>query len=137
MGRIDREQSAHMSEVGAEVKTRRERLGLTIRDLAAEAGVSRDTISDLESGRKDFRQLTLSKIQRALDRLEEEAGIGAPTPVLHSTEAGLVELDLTIEPGARAVVKGPVENLPQLREQLELLVRHIRTELKSEEGQEG
>jgi len=135
MARVDREQSRYMSEVGAAVKQRRERLGLAIKELAEEAGVSRDTISDLESGRKDFRQLTLSKVHRALDALEHEAGIDAPVPRnIPSTEGGLVELELTIdmgegEPDARAVVKGPIENLPMLREQLEILVRRVRADL--------
>ena len=121
MGRLDRADFGHMSNEGAQVKARRERLGMTIQDLAKEAAVSRDTLSDLESGTKDFRRLTLAKVQKALDRIEEEAGID--TPVVESTEEGLIEFEVE---GDRVIVRGPVTNAVELAAMVARLIRETR-----------
>lgn len=130
MARVDRGDSEPMSNQGAEVKARRERLGMTIIDLAGEAGVSRDTLSDMESGRKNFTQLTLSKVLRALERIEAEVGIYVP-PV-PSTERDLVEIEVE---GNRVVVRGPVANRDALAETVARLIRQMRAE--GEEGRES
>jgi len=117
-----------MDTEGSQVRARRERLGMGIKDLAAEAGVSRDTLSDLESGTKDFRQATLFKVQRALDDLEREAGIDAPPqgegPTTNPT---LVRFEVKGVYGAEAlVVEGPIENIAELEEAVDRIMRRVQ-----------
>lgn len=109
-----------MGNEGSEVRARRERLQMTISQLAEEAGISRDTLSDMESERKNFTQLTLSKVQQALDRLEDEAGIDAPLP---SSAEGLVEFEVD---GNRVIVRGPIADREALAETVARLILDIR-----------
>ena len=62
--------SVKVSINGVQIKMARAALGITVRELAAMAGVNKMTVSRLESGREGF-QSTLDKLQKAL----EEAGI--------------------------------------------------------------
>ena len=62
---------------GDRVRERRQRLSMTQEQLAAEAGVNRDTVGRIESG-TGFTQRKLTQIQATLDRLEDETGIDAP-----------------------------------------------------------
>jgi len=128
MGRKDRAHLLDMSNEGSQVRARRERLGMGIKDLAAEAGVSRDTLSDLESGTKDFRQATLYKVLRALDRIEEESGIDTPPPSEGPTNApGLVRFEVKGVYGAEAlVVEGPIENINELEEAVDRIMRRVQ-----------
>lgn len=138
MGRIDRGDSSPMSNEGQQVKARRERLGMSIQELAKEAGVSRDTLSDLESGTKDFRRLTLNKIQRALDSIEEEAGVGAPPPAESSAkEPDLIEFDISGDFGVHVIVKGPVADAELLQRQVLGIIREIRRAEKDNDAPEG
>lgn len=54
--------------ISAFVRTEREALGLSIRDLAALAGISYPTISRIENGHEDPRWDTLTKIAAALGK---------------------------------------------------------------------
>lgn len=56
---------------GERVRARRERLGMSVRALAVEAGVDRSRIAAAESG-QPVRTSTMGAIEAALDRLEEE-----------------------------------------------------------------
>lgn len=123
MGRMDRQEFDPMSTEGPRIKARRERLGMTIQQLAREAGVSRDTLSDMESGTKDFRRLTLTKVQRALDEAEAEAGIDAPEVVESADEGQLVEFEVE---GNRVIVRGPVANADELAAMVARLIRETR-----------
>lgn len=126
MGRKDRADLPAMSNEGSQIRARRERLGMGIKDLAAEADVSRDTLSDLESGTKDFRQATLGKVQRALDRLEVEAGLDAP-PASESTPAGLVRFTVKGVYGVEAlVVEGPVGDIAELEAAVDRIMRRVQ-----------
>lgn len=103
-----------------QVKPRRQRIGFNIKGLAQEAGVSRDTLSDLEAGLKKPHPDTVSKVLAALDRLEKDVGLdegslppgaepfGAPT-------LGLVEFTVEGNFGVKAVVKGPVSDIEALQ----------------------
>jgi len=127
MGRKDRAHLLDMSNEGSQVRARRERLGMGIKDLAAEAGVSRDTLSDLETGAKDFRQATLYKVLRALDRIEEESGIDTPPQSEGPTNAGLVRFEVKGVYGAEAlVVEGPIENIAELEEAVDRIMRRVQ-----------
>ena len=106
---------------GAEVRARRLRLGMTIEQLADEADVSADTLGDFEAGKRQPRELTLSKVAAALDRIEEEVGIDAPTP-----GAGVVSFDVSAEGGFHVVVKGPIADADKLREQVTAIIREMR-----------
>lgn len=120
---IDAAYSLLVMSEGAQVKARRERLGMAIKDLAQESKVSRDTLSDLESGTKDFRQATLGKVLRALDRLEEESGVDVP-PVVHH---GVVRYVVEGVYGAEAlVVEGPVENIAELEASVDRIMRRLQ-----------
>ena len=128
MARKDRADLPDMNTEGSQVRARRERLGMGIKDLATEAGVSRDTLSDLESGTKDFRQATLYKVQRALDRIESESGIDAPPPG-EGGEArpGLVRFEVRGVYGADAlVVEGPIDNIAELEEAVDRIMRRVQ-----------
>jgi transcriptional regulator with XRE-family HTH domain len=59
--------------VAQTIKARRERLGLTLRDLAATSGISSSMISDVERGAKSPTVATLSALAEAL---------GIPVPAL-------------------------------------------------------
>lgn len=119
---------ALVTDEGAQVRARRERLGMAIRDLATEAEVSRDTLSDMESGAKDFRQATLGKVLRALDRLETEMGIDAPLPEQTQAPAGgIVRYSVQGVYGAEAlVVEGPVANIAELEASVDRIMRRIQ-----------
>ena len=114
-----------MSDEGKKVTARRVRLELGIGDLAEAAKVSRDTLSDLESGSKDFRQATLGKVVRALDLLEEEAGLGELPTGAHrigDPADDLVEFTVEGNFGVRAVVKGPIRDIDALQAAVSKLI---------------
>lgn len=76
MTRLGKEHLGDMSHEGESVKTRRERLGLDKKELAELAGVNRNTLAALEAG-ESFNRSTLTKVERALQELEDEAGYSA------------------------------------------------------------
>jgi transcriptional regulator with XRE-family HTH domain len=53
--------------VASAIKTRRERLGLTLRELGSKSGVSSSMISDVERGAKSPTIATLAALARALE----------------------------------------------------------------------
>lgn len=125
MGRKDRADLPAMGNEGHQVKARRERLGMDIKALATEAGVSRDTLSDLESGTKDYRQTTLEKVLRALERIEQEAGIDAPAAAVEDPH--MVRFTVKGVYGAEAlVVEGPVGDIAELEAAVDRIMRRIQ-----------
>lgn len=127
MGRKNRADLPDMSNEGSQVRARRERLGMGIRDLAKEAGVSRDTLSDMESGTKDFRQATLGKVLRALDRIEEEVGFDSPPADDAESEPKIVRYRVEGAYGVEAlVVEGPVENIAELEASVDRIMRRLQ-----------
>lgn len=118
-----------VGEDGEEVRHRRERLGLTQAELGREAGgedtpIHRNTISAIEEGRSGNR-MKMALVVRALDRLEEEAGITAPPPVAAPPTQGeprpIIVRGRTAA-GVEYAVEGPVEDLPELEASLQRLL---------------
>ena len=70
------------------VRERRLRLGMTLDDLATEVGVSPDTISDYETGKRKPRELTVAEVLAALDRIAQQAGIDARPARLSTGSVG-------------------------------------------------
>lgn len=106
------------------IADRRMRLGITIRDLATEAGVDRGTLSRIEEGTANPQQLTVRKLLATLTRLEEESGvdISAPPP----DDLGMIEFEVTGDFGVRVVVRGPVADAAALEESVTRLIRGMR-----------
>lgn len=117
-----------MTNEGADVKARRERLGLDRVDLAREAGVSVDTLRDFEEGVTNARGSTISKITGKLADIEAEASMSA-------RGGSLMEFEVTGDFGVRVVVKGPVTDAHALEEAVARLVRDIRS--RQGEGPSG
>lgn len=121
MSRNQLAQSLVMSDEGARIAERRERLRLTKIDLAKESGVHRDTLSDIEAG-KGFQAATLGKIEETLTRLETEAGLGAPP-----RPQGFIRFSVEGVYGAKAlVVETPVENVAELEEMVDRILRRLQ-----------
>lgn len=117
------EQSRVVRNDGDRVRARREQMGLNVTDMAKEAGVSRDTLSDLESGKRAPHPSTLAKVVEALTRLEEEMGMDAPTPGPNN----LVRYVVNGVYGAESlVVEGPVDNIAELEESVDRIMRRIQ-----------
>lgn len=127
MAREDRADSGPASDEGVMVTRRRERLGLTIGELAELAKVNRDTVSAIENG-QGFRRDSLTKIEKALLAEEEEAGLApidgpaAPGEVEPQSRPVVINLD-----GGAVVVEGPIENLEALIAAAERLRRGAST----------
>lgn len=120
MSRNELAQCGAMSNEGSRITERRERLGLNKSELAKEAGVHRDTLSDIEGG-KGFQAATLAKIEETLSRREQEAGIGAPAT------SGVVRYVVQGVYGAEAlVVEGPVANIGELEASVDRIMRRIQ-----------
>lgn len=119
------EQSRFMRTEGAAVTARRERLGMEIAELADEAQVNRDTLSDWEAGHTRPQSKTERKVLGTLARLEEEMGIDAPPAV--QPGAGVIRYVVQGVYGAEAlVVEGPVANIAELEASVDRIMRRIQ-----------
>jgi len=126
-------QSGGVSDDGERVKARRERLGLDKLHLAEQAGVSRETLAAIENG-QGFRRSTLTKIERVLDALEEEAGIGFPPARHEPSEPHIVTIRGTRGGDVDVVVSGPIDDIDKLAETVERQL--LATEKKKDQGDE-
>lgn len=134
MARLGSEHLADMSDEGQRVKARRERLGLDKKELAAEAGVNRNTLAAIEAG-DSFNRTSLAKIERALEALELEAGINTPPTRAASQDQDLVEFRIEGVLGvASVVVKGPVRDVEQFEGSIARILRQIQEGQQSEGG---
>lgn len=117
----------HMSSSdGEEIRRRRKRIGLSISELAQEAGISRDTLSDLESGKNpNPRESTVDKLDATLTKLEGESGLD--TPAATSDPHGLIEFEVKGDFGVSVVVRGPVEDADELQRSVVRIIRDIRS----------
>lgn len=113
-----------MSEAGDRIRARRLHLGMSIDDLAREAGVSPDTLGDFEAGKRRPRALTMSKVVAGLERIEEGAGID-PRPAVPAESGGLIEFELSGNFGVHLVVKGTVADADVLKRQVVDIIREI------------
>lgn len=133
MNRLGREHLADMSEEGIRVRARRERLGMDKKALATEAQVNRNTLTAIEAG-ESFNRTTLAKIERALNRLEEEAGIDAPPPVWAAPDPEkVVEFRVEGVMGVQSiVVKGPVSDIKELEGSIARILRQVQGDTQDE-----
>lgn len=92
-----------MGEDAERLRARRERLGMSQAELAREAGINRDTVAAIERG-QGFRRSSLTKLEKALDAVEEEVGIDVPPRPKES----LVEFEVRIagEPEITVIARG-------------------------------
>jgi transcriptional regulator with XRE-family HTH domain len=122
---------------GRDIKARRDRIGLTIKELAGRAEVSRDTLSDWERGARNPQSETVEAVLAALDQLEEEMGITAPAPG-QGPSPGLVRFEVTGVYGADAlVVEGPVENIAELEAMIDRIMRGGARRRDDDENSQG
>lgn len=135
------EQSGPMRTDVGQVTARRTRLGYTIAELAGEAGVDPDTLSDLEAGKRRPQPRTLDKVLAALDRLEAEVGLDPAslppgTRRIGEPKDDLVEFTVEGNFGVRAVVKGPIRDLDELQRAVSKLIAGMQAEssLKPEDS---
>ena len=113
------EQSGAMGGDAERLRVRTERLGISDSQLARESGVNRDTIAAIKGG-QGFRRSSLTKIEAALERLEQEAGMEPPP-----AQADLIEFEIQVpgEPSATVVVRGA-----GAEEAVARLLRRLRSE---------
>jgi len=114
--------------VGDEIRERRVRLGMTVKDLAARAQVDRGRLSAIEDGTANARPSTIGAIEAALDQIEQEMGMNDPGTMSAVGDPGGDLVEFTIEGnfGVRAVVKGPVRDMDALREAVAQIVREMK-----------
>lgn len=126
MTRLSKADSGLVSDIGDQVRARRERLGMDKVDLAREAGVSRDTLAAIEAG-LGFRHSSLAKIYKALEDAEAEAGYDAkPLPLALVAEVDdVMEFRVEGNFGVSVVVRGPVRDAAQLEESVARLIRKM------------
>lgn len=104
-------------DVARLVTDRRNRLGMSQRQLAMRARIDRETLKKLEDGYAGTRDTTVAVVMATLDALEHEMEIG-PGPAQSSEE--MVEFRY-----GEAVVRGPVRNSAELEEALVRLVQRL------------
>jgi transcriptional regulator with XRE-family HTH domain len=112
------------STAAASIRDRRERLGMTIKDLAEEAQVDRGRLSALEAGASSPRPSTIGAVLRALERLEREMGLAGTSADDYDT----VEFEVAGNFGVRVVVKGPVRDRAELEESVLRLISRMQAE---------
>lgn len=120
MAPLDEEQSPLVMS-GPEVKRRRKRIGMSIEELAAEAQVSRDTLSDYEGEVRKPHPNTSRKVRAALEKIEHETGMDAP-----GWGGDIIEFEVSGDFGVRVVVRGPIRDAEELQRSAAALVREIR-----------
>lgn len=136
MARLGREHLGHMSDEGQRIRERRERLGLDKKGLAEQAGVNRNTLAAIEGG-ESFNRTSLAKIERALEELEQEAGINAPPATASSGDQDLVEFRVEGVLGVQAVVvRGPVKDVRAFEGSIARILKQVQStgELEGDEG---
>lgn len=123
-----------MGEEGARVRARRERLGMDKKQLAEEAGVSRDTVAAIEEG-QSFRRSSLTKIERALEAAEVESGLEPPAAEGSHQHGDLIEF--RVEPDGSFIVRGPVRDRDELVQSVAELIRRARQQDDSGDSTRG
>jgi transcriptional regulator with XRE-family HTH domain len=103
----------------ARIRARRERLGMSLRDLEKESGVNRATIASVETGDKNVRSASVKAITAALDRIEGE--ISGP----YDSDPRTVTFRLQGNFGVDVTLQGPVDNLDELEASVTRLLRSM------------
>ena len=104
----------------ARIKARRNRLGMSLRDLEKESGVNRATITSVEQGDKNVRPASVKAITAALDRLEAE--ISGP---YDDDASRIVTFRLQGNFGVDVTLQGPVDNLDELEASVTRLLKSM------------
>lgn len=108
------------------VERRMTALGMGATEMASESGLSRAQVYRVIRGESGVTDSSYTKIELTLDRLEREIGGDGPDAIM-STEAGLIEFEVTGASGVRVVVKGPIENTAEVEAAVARLVRDLRS----------
>lgn len=111
-------------DIGRRLRDRRIRMGISVRQLAEEAGVDRGRLAKLEAGEANVRDTTVGKVSATIARLEQEMGMND----LDADEGGMVEFRVSGSFGVDIVVKGPVQNLDALEGSVARLLARMRAE---------
>jgi hypothetical protein len=117
------------TERGTEIQRRLDALGISDREFREETGIDRKTLRRAVNAEERVRPSTYAAIESALDKLEREVGIGAPTPQLSGAGTDLIEFDVSSEGGFHVVVKGPVKDADALRAPVTAFIREMSQEL--------
>lgn len=110
---------------GEDIKRRRAALGMSVSKLAEAAKIDRGRLSALEAGDSSVRASTIGAVESALDRLEAEIGMDQPSAVRDPGD--YVEFRLSGNFGVDVVVRGPVRDMDALEQQVERLLREMRS----------
>lgn len=112
---------------GANIQRRRLAMGLSVSKLAAEAKVDRGRLAALEAGDPKVRPSTIGAVESALERLETEMGMNAPSAL----DTDYVEF--RIPELGDMVVRGPVRDLDALQKAVARLLREMRGDTPNED----
>lgn len=96
-------------DVGSSIRARRTALGMSVRALAAEAGVDRSRVTTVEDG-GSVRSATLGAIEAALSRLEEEVS----GPYDHTRDQ--ITQTIKLPDGTEVTYVGSVDNVVEAAE---------------------
>lgn len=113
-------------ERGDRIELQRRLVGLSQRDLAEQAAVSRATVSKAVTGDPSLQEHKLLTIETFLADLLEEVGIDPDEPE-QASGAGPVSFQMTATDGSVIVLSGPPENADMLREQLMKMIRDLKS----------
>lgn len=126
---------ASVTTRGQDIAARIERLGVPKNDFATKANVDRGTLGRALQDDPRIGARTWGKIESALTRLEQEIGMDGPNqprPVGDPAD-DLVEFQLSDVFGVRAVVKGPVRDLPALQDAVSRIIADMQESSRARE----
>ena len=112
------------AETGRRIRERRTALRMTVKDLAARAGVDRGRLAKLEAGDSSVRSTTIGAVEAALTEVEQLTSPLPPQPA----DEGVVEFRVTGNFGVDVVVKGPVRDLPALEASVNRILSRMQSE---------
>lgn len=113
------------SDAAADIRSRRERLGMTIKELAERAQVDRGRLSALENGISTPRPSTVGAIIRTLDELEREMGLTGDDDD-NNGDDDLVTFEVAGNFGVKVIVKGPVRDRAELEDSVMRLISRMQ-----------
>jgi transcriptional regulator with XRE-family HTH domain len=127
------ESTSVTTDDGKDIAAWRERMHMTIDELAKEAKVDPDTLSKWEQGKRKPQPRTRKAVLAALDRLKEEEGYNAPPAAAED----FVEFRIEGVMGVKAiVVKGPVKDVEQFENSIARIIRQVaQGETPADNGQ--
>jgi predicted transcriptional regulator len=119
----------------ADIRARREYLGMSRAALAKRAGVDRGKLQRFEDGKDDPSDRWIGGVERALDMFEVETGHEAREGAeVVSGSPHIVRFEVQGVYGAKAlIVEGPVEDLPALEAAVDRIMRRLAGEQKDAE----